>query len=158
MFFRCLTKDIHCNFIHYFCCDDYVHLQYLGSWTQTHITFRTQHSRTNAAIQCNFTYWTVARFCSRLHWVITIVPPVCGTYRVQVRLSWLRCIVLSRVWVDIDGVLDWWLDLLTILTHDSCLYLIIAPSPSSTLYKSLQHTLSLFSLLYLHQSSPGNGF
>jgi hypothetical protein len=38
--------------------------------------------------------------------------------------------------------LDWRLDLLTSLTHDSWLHLIIAPSLISTLYKALQHTLS----------------
>jgi hypothetical protein len=36
--------------------------------------------------------------------------------------------------------LDWRLDLLTTLTHDSWLHLIIAPSLISTLYKSLEHT------------------
>jgi hypothetical protein len=33
----------------------------------------------------------------------------------------------------------------------------MAPSLISTLYKSLQHTLSLFSLLCLQQQLPGNG-
>jgi hypothetical protein len=45
--------------------------------------------------------------------------------------------------------LDWRLDLLTTLTHDSWLHFIIAPLPIFTLYKLLQHTLSLFSLLSL---------
>jgi hypothetical protein len=39
------------------------------------------------------------------------------------------------------------LDLFTTITHDSWLHLIIAPALISTLHKSLQHTLSLFSLL-----------
>jgi hypothetical protein len=52
--------------------------------------------------------------------------------------------ILSRVWVTIDGVLDWILDLLTTLTCNSWLHLIIAPSLISTLYSSLEHTLSLF--------------
>jgi hypothetical protein len=34
----------------------------------------------------------------------------------------------------------------------------IVPSLISTLYKSLQHMLSLFGLLCLHHSFPGNGF
>jgi hypothetical protein len=66
--------------------------------------------------------------------------------------------ILSRVRVTLDGVLDWRLDLLTTLTHDSWQHLIIARSLISTFYKSLQHTPSLFSLLCLHQSIPGNGF
>jgi hypothetical protein len=56
----------------------------------------------------------------------------------------------SRVRVTLVGVLDWRLHLFTILTHVSSLKLIIATSLMSTFYKSLQHTLSLFSLL----SSP----
>jgi hypothetical protein len=60
--------------------------------------------------------------------------------------------------LTIDGVLDSRLGLLITLTHDSWLHLIIAPSLISTLYKSLQHTLSLFSLLCFHQSFPVNGF
>jgi hypothetical protein len=51
--------------------------------------------------------------------------------------------MLSRDGVIIDGVLDWRLDLLTTLTHDSRFHLIITPSLVSTLYKSLQHPLSL---------------
>jgi hypothetical protein len=47
--------------------------------------------------------------------------------------------------------LGWRLDFLTTLTHDSRLHLIITPSLISTLYKSLQHTLNIFSLLW---SSP----
>jgi hypothetical protein len=66
--------------------------------------------------------------------------------------------IFSRAWVTIDGILDWRLDLLTTLTHDSWLHLIIAPWLISTLYKLLQHTPSIFSLLCLHQSFPGNGF
>jgi hypothetical protein len=42
------------------------------------------------------------------------------------------------------------LDLLVTLIHDSWLHLSVSPSLISTLYKSLKHTLSLFSLL----SSP----
>jgi hypothetical protein len=45
--------------------------------------------------------------------------------------------------VTLDGVLDWILGLLTTLTHNSLLHLIIAPSLISTLYSSLEHTLSL---------------
>jgi hypothetical protein len=48
--------------------------------------------------------------------------------------------------------LDWWLDLLTTLTHDSLLQVIIVPSLIFTLYKSLHHTLST------HESFHGNGF
>jgi hypothetical protein len=51
---------------------------------------------------------------------------------------------VSRVRVSLDGVLDWILDLLTTLTHNSYLHLIIAPSLISTLYKSLENTLSPF--------------
>jgi hypothetical protein len=46
--------------------------------------------------------------------------------------------------VTIDGVLDWTLALLTTLQHDWELQVITAPSLISTLYKSPQHTLSLF--------------
>jgi hypothetical protein len=59
-------------------------------------------------------------------------------------ISWRLCVTLNRVF-------DWKLGLLTTLTHDSWLHLIIVPLLISTLYKSLQHVLSLFSLLYLHQ-------
>jgi hypothetical protein len=54
--------------------------------------------------------------------------------------------------VTVNGVLDWWLDLLATLPHDSWLHLILAPSLISTLYKSLQHTLSLSSLFALDVS------
>jgi hypothetical protein len=63
--------------------------------------------------------------------------------------------IMSHVRVTINGVLDWRLDLLTTLINDSWLHLIIAPLLISTLYKSLQHMLSLCSLLCLHQSFPG---
>jgi hypothetical protein len=59
---------------------------------------------------------------------------------------------------DYRQSLDWRLDLLTPLTQDLWLHLIIAPLLISTLYRSLQHTLSPFSLLCLHWSFPGNGF
>jgi hypothetical protein len=65
----------------------------------------------------------------------------------------LTVVVLSRITVTLDGVLDLRLDLLTTLTHDSWLHLIIAPSLIFTLYKSLQHTLSLFSLLFPGKAS-----
>jgi hypothetical protein len=52
--------------------------------------------------------------------------------------------ILSRVWVTIDGVLDWILNLLTIYTHNSELQIIAAPSLISTFYKSLEHLLILF--------------
>jgi hypothetical protein len=42
--------------------------------------------------------------------------------------------------VTLDGIFDWMLDLLTTLTHNSWLHLIIAPALISTLYKSLGHT------------------
>jgi hypothetical protein len=48
---------------------------------------------------------------------------------------------------DYTWGLEWRLDLLTTLTHDMWLHLIITSSPFSTLYKSLQHKLSLFRLL-----------
>jgi hypothetical protein len=38
--------------------------------------------------------------------------------------------------VTVDGVLDWWMDLLTTHTHDSELQLITAPPLISTVYKS----------------------
>jgi hypothetical protein len=41
--------------------------------------------------------------------------------------------------VTLDGVVDWTLDLLATLTHDSSLHLVITPSLISTLYKSLEH-------------------
>jgi hypothetical protein len=44
--------------------------------------------------------------------------------------------ILSHVCVNTDRVLDWILDLLPTLTHDSQLHLIIASSLISTLYKS----------------------
>jgi hypothetical protein len=53
--------------------------------------------------------------------------------------------------------LGWRLDLFNTLTHDSLLHLIITASLISTLYKSLQHTLSLFIPLCLQQSLPGSG-
>jgi hypothetical protein len=58
-----------------------------------------------------------------------------------------------------DSIREWgWrLDLLTTLTHDSWLHLISAPSPLSTLHKSLQHTLSLYIRLCLYQSFLSNG-
>jgi hypothetical protein len=49
---------------------------------------------------------------------------------------------------DYTRGLDWRLDLLTTLTHDSWLHLIIAPPLIYTLHKSLQHTLS-FSVCYV---------
>jgi hypothetical protein len=52
--------------------------------------------------------------------------------------------------------LDWWLDLLTTITHDLWLHLIIAPSLISTLYKSLQHTLSLLSRSLVTASNRGD--
>jgi hypothetical protein len=48
------------------------------------------------------------------------------------------------------------LDLLN--TYRSQLQVTIALSLIHTLYNSLQHALSLLSLLYLHRLSPGNGF
>jgi hypothetical protein len=45
--------------------------------------------------------------------------------------------------------LDWWLDLLTTLPHVSKLQATTAPSLISPLHKSLEHTLSLLSLLSL---------
>jgi hypothetical protein len=44
---------------------------------------------------------------------------------------------------------DWWLDLLITYAHNSLLQVIIAPSLISALYRSLEHTLSLLSLLSL---------
>jgi hypothetical protein len=67
-------------------------------------------------------------------------------------------LILSCVRVTVDGVSDWCLYLLTTFTRDSWLHLIIVSSLISTLYKLVQHTLSFFSLLCLHQSFPGNGF
>jgi hypothetical protein len=62
--------------------------------------------------------------------------------------------VLSRVRVTIDAVLDWRLDLLTTLTHDSWLHLLMPSSLIFTVYKSLQHTLNISSPLSLHGRSP----
>jgi hypothetical protein len=59
---------------------------------------------------------------------------------------------------NLNGVLDWKLDSLTTLTYDIWLHLIIAPPLISILYKSLQHTPSLFSPLCSHPSFPGDGF
>jgi hypothetical protein len=55
----------------------------------------------------------------------------------------------------IDGVLDWRLDLLITLPHDS-----VTTSNYGAIadLHTLQITLCLFSLLCLHQSFPGNGF
>jgi hypothetical protein len=55
--------------------------------------------------------------------------------------------LLSRVTVILDGVLGWRLDLLA--THKSRLQITITIPVISTLYKSLGHTLSLFTLLSL---------
>jgi hypothetical protein len=44
---------------------------------------------------------------------------------------------------------DWWLDLLVTYTHNSQLQVIITLSFIYTLYRSLEHTLRLFSLLPL---------
>jgi hypothetical protein len=52
--------------------------------------------------------------------------------------------------------LDWWLDLVT--TYRSKLQLTIALSLIHTLYNSLEHALSVLSLLCLHQSLSGNSF
>jgi hypothetical protein len=65
--------------------------------------------------------------------------------------------ILPCARVTLDVVLDRKLDLLTTLRHDTWLHLIVAPSLISTLHKSLQHMLSLFSVLCLHPSLPGNG-
>jgi hypothetical protein len=58
--------------------------------------------------------------------------------------------VLSRDGVTIDGFPIGFIDNLHVVT--------IALSLIPTLYNSLQHTLSLFSLLCFHHSFPGNGF
>jgi hypothetical protein len=59
---------------------------------------------------------------------------------------------------DYWWVLDWRSDLLTTLTNDSWLQIIIVSSLISALHRSLQHILNLSSLLCLHQSFPGYGF
>jgi hypothetical protein len=58
---------------------------------------------------------------------------------------WRMKKILSYV-SDYRWGLYWRLDSLVTLTHDSWLRLIIVPSLISTLYKSLQHMLNLFSL------------
>jgi hypothetical protein len=50
--------------------------------------------------------------------------------------------IMSHVRVTLDGILDWILDLLATLTHDSWLHLIMAPSLISTLLTSTILTLS----------------
>jgi hypothetical protein len=57
--------------------------------------------------------------------------------------SGIRTLLLNMI-LYTDGVLDRILDLLTTLTHKSELHSIIAPSLVSTLYSSLEHTLSFF--------------
>jgi hypothetical protein len=69
---------------------------------------------------------------------------------------WTYCHDLG---VIIDGVAIGELDLLTTSIHHSEIQVITALWLISTLYKSPQHQLSLFSsLLCLHQPFPGNGF
>jgi hypothetical protein len=64
-----------------------------------------------------------------------------------------KSILLSRVWVTVDGILDCILDLLT--TFNTKLEItLIAPSLMSTLYKSLECTDIVFSVCYY--TSPGN--
>jgi hypothetical protein len=54
-------------------------------------------------------------------------------------------LILSRVRVTIDGVLDWIFDLLTTYTHNSELLVQVITAPSLfSHYKSPQHTLSPF--------------
>jgi hypothetical protein len=55
----------------------------------------------------------------------------------------MSCMLLSCVWVTIDGALDWILDLLTTYTHNLLVQIITAQSLISTTHKSPQHLLSL---------------
>jgi hypothetical protein len=77
-----------------------------------------------------------------------ILACACVCWTVYRALAWQRvdhiCYNIVTCMSDSRLVLDWRLDLLTILTHDSWLHLIIAPSFISTLYSSLLHTLSFF--------------
>jgi hypothetical protein len=98
--------------------------------------------------------------CEGIHWNAVPIRRLCSSFTGCLIFSCLLVIGLYCHLYECDSRwgFDWWLDLLTTLTHDSLLHLIIVPSLISTLYKLLQHTLSLFSLLCLHQSFPGNGF
>jgi hypothetical protein len=81
--------------------------------------------------------WTV----SYLHWPIFTLDILCNGFllwRVH-HLPTFFIEILPREGVTIRGGLDW---ILSTSTHDSWLHLIIAPSLISTLYKSIQHTLS----------------
>jgi hypothetical protein len=77
-----------------------------------------------------------------------------GTHRARKINRHYLCI-LSRVWVTLDGVLigDWIHGPLAVVTTTT-----ITLSLISTLYKPLQGTLILLSLLHLYQSFPGKGF
>jgi hypothetical protein len=62
--------------------------------------------------------------------------------------------ILSRAWVTTDGVwISNW-----ILDHVQVVITSVALSPIHTLYISVQHALSLLSLLHLHQLFPGSSF
>jgi hypothetical protein len=61
--------------------------------------------------------------------------------------------ILSRVWMTTDGV---WIG--NLICWQVQLQVTIALSLIHTLYNSLQHILSILSLLCLHQSLPDNGF
>jgi hypothetical protein len=65
---------------------------------------------------------------------------VCGT-----GADWfIHCVYIVNVYGDYRRGLDWWMHLLSTYTHDSELQAITATSLICTLYKSLQHPLSLF--------------
>jgi hypothetical protein len=77
------------------------------------------------------------------------VPKICfpiifrQVYILKRNVELFRKVMYCHVtYLTIDGVLDRRLDLLTTLTRDSWLHLIIGPSLISTLYKSLEPTLS----------------
>jgi hypothetical protein len=88
--------------------------------------------------------------------LLVFTPQKCKSQELSLKAS--TTLILPRVGVTLDGVLDWILDLLAAYTHDSELREITAPPLISTTHKSPQHTLTFSGLLCLHQPFPGNGF
>jgi hypothetical protein len=80
-------------------------------------------------------------------YINVVIPFILPMYILSHVCAWLSI----RFWIG-----DWvyW----PLKTWDSWLHLIILSSLISALYRPLQCMLSLFSLLYLHQSFPGNDF
>jgi uncharacterized membrane protein YeiB len=94
---------------------------------------------------------------THLHCVLFAVYAYRSVFKIGVFIKLHEECILSCVWMTYQWGLDWRLDSLTTLTQYSLLHLIIVSLLISTLYKLLQHTLSLFSVLCLHQLFPGNG-